>query len=80
MGKLLLTLLLAVIALLTFKSLLTRQRPPSDTRGPGNKGGVAERMVRCSRCGVHMPESDSMQRDGEILCRTPEQCLRRESA
>ncbi|MBL8522008.1 MAG: hypothetical protein JNK75_15225 [Betaproteobacteria bacterium] len=78
MGKILLTLILAVIALLTFKSLLGKSRPPP----PADRGrtGMAERMVRCSRCGVHLPESESMQRDGETLCRTPEQCLRRENA
>lgn len=78
MGKLLLTLLFAIVALLTFKSLLSKHRnPPSDN---ARRKDVAERMVRCSRCGVHMPESESMQRDGETLCRTPDQCLRRESA
>jgi hypothetical protein len=78
MGKILLTLLLAIVALLTFKSLLFRGRTPPSV--DAKRKDAVERMVRCSRCGVHMPESDSMQRDGEILCRTPEQCLRRESA
>lgn len=78
MGKILLTLLLAIVALLTFKSLLSRTRSPS--KDDAKRNDVAERMVRCARCGVHMPESETMQRDGETTCRTPDQCLRRESA
>lgn len=64
MGKLLVFLLLALGAYLIFKGAARpRPRPPQ----PGAKG-AGERMVTCARCGLHLPESDSVSADGRFYC------------
>jgi hypothetical protein len=78
MGKLIITLVLAVVAWFMVKALIGKSR--KQTPPEGEKANVAERMVKCARCGVFLPESETMQRDGATTCRTPEQCLRRERA
>lgn len=64
MGKLLVLLLLALGAYLVFKGVTRpRPRPPRDaTKGAG------ERMVTCARCGLNLPESDSLSADGRFYC------------
>jgi len=31
---------------------------------------VAEDMVRCAHCGVHLPKGESVQSDGQFFCST----------
>lgn len=30
--------------------------------------GVAEDMVRCAHCGVHLPKGESVEADGQFFC------------
>ena len=62
MGKLL--FLLAVIAVVywllrSYRNSLSRDNPSQTT---------SEDMVRCARCGVHLPKSESILAGGEFYC------------
>jgi hypothetical protein len=84
-GKIIFALLTAAIAWLLFKGLskgLTK-KPPGDESSrdaakPGNDKAknlnAPERMVKCVRCGVFMPETESVIIDGQISCRDPQSC------
>lgn len=76
MAKYVFLLLAAIVGWFLFKGL-TKKSPPRD---PGASQGGVERMVQCQLCGVHLPQSDTMNQDGKTVCRSPERCLRRESA
>ena len=82
MGKIIFALLTAAIAWVLFKGF-TKKSPgkreqPSDAEAPrsANKATPAplENMVQCSRCGVHMPASESMLVEGKPSCRDPRAC------
>ncbi len=66
MGKLLLILAAAVLLYFVLRgyqrSLRRRDEPPAG-RPP-----AAEDMVRCARCGVHLPRSESLLAGGEFFC------------
>lgn len=88
MGKIIFALLTAAIAWVLFKGLskgLTKKRPGDKSCHDATQAGNApaknlnapERMVKCVRCGVFMPESDSVIVDGvagQISCRDPQAC------
>lgn len=79
MGKALLVLLVAIAGWVLFKGLLKG----AAARRDGNQAAkppAAEKMIQCQRCGVFMPESESMSVDGKISCRQPEACLHRRRA
>jgi uncharacterized protein len=61
MGKLLFFGLLALVIYLLLKKSSRPQRAE-----PPNKG--VEDMVRCARCGVHLPRSESILSGGEFYC------------
>ncbi|HEY0665260.1 MAG TPA: PP0621 family protein [Gallionella sp.] len=61
MGRLL--LLAAIIAIVYLLIRAFRSKPPSTPDTP-----VAEDMVRCERCGVHLPRSESVESGGRFYC------------
>ncbi len=64
MSKLILLLFLGLVAYLVFKGI-TR----SAARRQGDAPPAApERMVACAHCGVYLPESESLERDGRRFC------------
>lgn len=65
MGKLILLLLVALAAFVIFKGLKAPRGPRSPDR---SADAASERMVTCERCGVHLPESDSVRADGKYFC------------
>lgn len=78
MGKALLVLLVAIAGWVLFKGLLkgaAARRESQATKPP-----ASEKMIQCQRCGVFMPESESMSVDGNISCRQPDACLHRRRA
>lgn len=84
MAKLLIFAVVAVVGWLLIKGLFKqnkldeRDKPRTDqSRAPQ---ATAEKMVKCSRCGVFLPESESMQRDHETMCRDPDHCLHRQQS
>lgn len=85
MGKIIFALLTAAIAWVLFKGLskgLTKKPPPDVDRRDAAKPGddkaknlnAPERMVKCIRCGVFMPETESVIVNGQISCRDPQAC------
>jgi len=65
-GKLLLILAAAVLVyfiLRSYQRSLRRRGEP-----PAARGSAAEDMVRCARCGVHLPRSESVLSSGETYC------------
>ena len=62
-----------------FKGLGKKPAPPSmrDDQAPDRQANGVESMVKCGRCGVLMPESESMMLDGHVSCHDPAHCLHR---
>ncbi|OFZ68951.1 MAG: hypothetical protein A2V79_10885 [Betaproteobacteria bacterium RBG_16_56_24] len=64
-------LLLAIVAVVY---LLIRSYRCRDTSFPYRKNvpqqdeAVAEDMVRCAHCGVHLPKGESIRADGHFFC------------
>jgi uncharacterized protein len=64
-GKLL--LILAAL-LLVYVAVKAFQRGSRRSPGPSAGGRSVEDMVRCARCGVHLPRSESLLSGGEFFC------------
>ncbi len=62
LGKILL-LGLAIWLVLT---MLRQYRRSVDEHPP--QGTQSQDMVRCAHCGVHIPKSESIERDGRTYC------------
>jgi uncharacterized protein len=64
-GRLIFLLLVALAAFLLFKALKAPRKP----RPPNHAGDASgERMVTCARCGVHLPESESIRVGSKHFC------------
>jgi len=64
MGKLLVLILLAVLAVWLVRRALRAPRPGEVSE----KQPVQQDLVRCARCGVHLPRSEARQADGLLFC------------
>jgi uncharacterized protein len=60
MSRLLLLIAIAAVVYLLVKSY--RKDVPRQDKS------VAEDMVRCAHCGVHLPKSESIMAGGEFFC------------
>jgi len=65
MGKLLVLILLVVLAVWLIRRAL-RAANRGDT--PQAKSPEVGDLVRCARCGVHLPRSEARQADGLLFC------------
>jgi uncharacterized protein len=65
MGKLLVLVLLVVLAV-----WLVRRALRNGNRGEPPQAGAPEvgDLVRCARCGVHLPRSEARQAEGRLYC------------
>ena len=79
MGKIVFLAIIAALIWVLFKGLGKKPsgRGPNGQRAPQERANNVETMVKCHRCGVLMPESDSMMLDGNVSCRDPAHCLHR---
>ena len=83
MGKIVFLFIIAVLGWVLFKGLGKKgggASPPTEDSSRQKKSSAAiatENMVKCHRCGVLMPESESMMLDGNISCHDPAHCLHR---
>ena len=80
MGKIVFLFIIAALAWVLFKGL---GKKPSGSNSPNTRAdqgqtNVSEKMVKCHRCGVLMPESESMMLDGNVSCHDPAHCLHRD--
>jgi hypothetical protein len=76
MGKIVFLFIIAVVAWVLFKGLGKKSDGPGVSSSK-ERTNIAETMVKCHRCGVLMPESESMMLDGNISCHDPAHCLHR---
>ncbi|MDD2916065.1 MAG: PP0621 family protein [Gallionella sp.] len=60
MSRLLLLIAIAVVIYLLVRSY-RRNKPRQDEK-------IAEDMVRCAHCGVHLPKGESIQANGDFFC------------
>lgn len=65
MSKLILLLFLGLLAYIVFKGY---QRTASRRAGDSGRPKAPERMVACAHCGVHLPESESLEGNGGRFC------------
>ena len=83
MGKIVFLFIIAVLGWVLFKGLGKKgggASPPAEGSSQQVKKSprsAVENMVKCHRCGVLMPESESMMLDGNISCHDPAHCLHR---
>jgi uncharacterized protein len=57
-------ILLAVLAVWLVRRAL---RGPRSAQG-AEKQPIQQDLVRCARCGVHLPRSEARQADGQLYC------------
>ena len=60
MGRLFFLIAVAAVVYLLIKSFRRNTPRQNDT--------VTENMVRCAQCGVHLPQGESVQAEGENFC------------
>lgn len=71
MGKVLLLVLLALVAYALWRgSARLRERSKESEKNASSTGRtqLPERMVRCEKCGVHLPASESVVVDRRTFC------------
>lgn len=66
MSRLFLLIAIAVVVYLLVKSF--RKNGPRHDKTVVHDQAVAEDMVRCAKCGVHLPKSESILTDGNYFC------------
>jgi len=77
MGKLIFWFVVAFGLLLVARLLAhaahKRQAPPPPQRpapAPSSGSAMPESMVRCARCGIHLPRSEAVMIQGRTWCST----------
>ena len=60
MSRLFLLLAIAAVVYLLFRSFRRKMPEPVET--------IAEDMVRCAHCDVHLPKGESLQANGQFFC------------
>ena len=65
MGRLIVLILLVVLAVWLVRRALraSRQAMKSEKQGP-----VQQDLVRCARCGVHLPRGEAREAGGALYC------------
>jgi uncharacterized protein len=67
MSRLIFLLAIAAVVYLLIKSYRKNESGKNES---GQDKTVAEDMVRCAHCGVHLPKGESIQADGKYFCGT----------
>ena len=65
MGKLLVLILLVVLAVWVIRRAFSASRPAGK---PQQQPLEQQDLVRCARCGVHLPRSEARQAEGRLYC------------
>lgn len=66
--RLLLVILLIWVAWRLLRGVITGSGNSPQNSNPGSN---PTRMVKCSQCGVHLPEQEAIQRDEHFFCGRP---------
>jgi uncharacterized protein len=64
MGKLLVLILLVVLAVWLIRRAFRASSAADQQKQPAEQ----QDLVRCARCGVHLPRSEARQADGLLYC------------
>lgn len=70
MARILILLVLAWVLYQIIKRVLANINAQNSTEQSKNKPG--EKMLQCTQCGCHVPESDTHIVDQQIICNNPE--------
>jgi len=65
MGRLLVLILLVVLAVWAIRRALRASRAADQ---PEKRPIEQQDLVRCARCGVHLPRSEARQAEGRLYC------------
>lgn len=65
MGRLLVLILLVVLAVWVIRRAFRASRAADQ---PAKQPLEQQDLVRCARCGVHLPRSEARQADGALYC------------
>jgi formylmethanofuran dehydrogenase subunit E len=70
LGKVLLLLVIGFLVYVLFKGFMKS----SVKQAKEEKRVAGEDLVQCAKCGVQMPTSDAVAKDGRFECRDPATC------
>jgi uncharacterized protein len=70
LGKVLLLLVIGFLVYVLFKGFM-KSSVKKDEEGKRIEG---EDLVQCAQCGVQMPKSDAVAKEGGFTCRDPVNC------
>jgi ssDNA-binding Zn-finger/Zn-ribbon topoisomerase 1 len=73
MARVLLLILLGWLLYVVIKRIIsTSQFKNPVSESDAEKPTADERIVQCSQCGLHVPESDSHIKNNQVVCNNPE--------
>lgn len=73
MGRIVLLLIIAFLVYLVFRGFF-RANTAKKKPGPPANTAQGEAMVTCARCGVNLPKSDALVKDGVFHCDDNPRC------
>ena len=68
MGKLLSWIIVALLVWVGWRLFVIVRRRSAAQRVPPDAAATMEPMVRCDRCGVHVPRSEAIEAGGRHYC------------
>jgi formylmethanofuran dehydrogenase subunit E len=68
MTRILLLIILLWILYVVVKRFIAKNISNSDTK---KEEGQTEKIVACSLCGLHIPEGESLTKNGKFYCNNP---------
>lgn len=72
MGRILILILIGIALWWLFRGFFRAQ--VRDARKPAAQSPQGEDMVRCERCGVNLPRSETREEGGKLVCASNPQC------
>ena len=72
MGRVLILILIGIALWWLFRGFFRAQ--VREQKPPPAQSSIGEDMVRCTRCGVNLPRSESRDEAGKLVCATNPQC------
>jgi uncharacterized protein len=74
MARLVLFALIGFVIWLLLRSVLRGKKDETGAAADPAARGKGEDMVRCTRCGVNLPRSESKEEGGRLVCADNPQC------
>ena len=70
MMRILILIVLGFILVKIIKRLLASADSKPSAKKP--KSSAAEKMIQCAKCGCHVPISESISKNNQLICNNPE--------